>query len=319
MGRPIKKRFFGSTISPYRNLATGGKTGVGAEGIGSLGLTAGSGYSKGVTITVGAPNIAGGVQAVITPTVGNYSSSRTITTATITNAGSGYTSMPSLTITKPTTITNLPVNFVPYTGYGGISWSTGTTAVTTSSLQTGIYEGMNITTSAAGIPASTKVVSVTGPVAGLYTINISNTASGLITVLTFTDGGSTAAIAGQLSTGRQDTIVFASTLTGGTVRTNGDILKQEGSHRYLIQNTDGKGICKLVAKANADLLPNEMNIIATDANGNTYYVTKLTARKARLIQLTQNGANAWLVANGGQTGWNVGSATGTIVSIANTI
>ena len=39
MGRPIKKKFFGSLTTPYQNQATGGRTGVGAEGIASIAVT----------------------------------------------------------------------------------------------------------------------------------------------------------------------------------------------------------------------------------------------------------------------------------------
>ena len=66
-----------------------------------------------------------------------------------------------------------------------------------------------------------------------------------------------------------------------------------------------------------------MNIIATDWANSTYYVTKLTGRKATLINRT--GTSTAMVtlttdANGiktGSTGWTLGSATGTIVTIAN--
>jgi hypothetical protein len=39
MGRPIKKKFFGSLTTPYQNQATGGRTGVGAEGLSTLLVT----------------------------------------------------------------------------------------------------------------------------------------------------------------------------------------------------------------------------------------------------------------------------------------
>ena len=58
-----------------------------------------------------------------------------------------------------------------------------------------------------------------------------------------------------------------------------------------------------------------MNLVATDWNGSTYYVTKLTAHKAVLTQSTATGS--FLIANGHATGWTLGSATGTVVTIAN--
>ena len=60
-----------------------------------------------------------------------------------------------------------------------------------------------------------------------------------------------------------------------------------------------------------------MNIVATDWNGSTYYVRKLTAHKAVLVQSTVS--TAFLVGNGISTGWTLDAATGTVVTIANTI
>jgi hypothetical protein len=306
MGRPIKKKFFGSTISPYRNLSTGGKTGVGAEGVASVTIsnTGTAAYSLGTTIAFGAPNITGGVQATGTPVIGapGTASAGKISSITITNAGSGYSSGPSITVTTATGVTSTT------TGTSGVAQ---VYPATTTGIQIGMQIfGVNISAS------TTFVTSVVGNVVNLTWPNAGTVNTSVI----FRDTGAGFASSAVVLTGtRQNTISFASKLPLGSVRTNGDILKQEGSHRYLIQNSDGKGICKLVAKANGSLLANEMNIIATDANSNTYYVTKLTAKKARLIQLTQNGVSAWLVADGGQTGWNVTTATGTKVSIAHTI
>jgi hypothetical protein len=92
-------------------------------------------------------------------------------------------------------------------------------------------------------------------------------------------------------------------------------LKQEASKRYLVQNAQGQGQCKLVAAAT--LAAGEMNIIATDANGSTYFVKKLTARKAVVAQSTMS--TAFLVGDGVSTGWTLDAASGTIVSITDTI
>jgi len=60
-----------------------------------------------------------------------------------------------------------------------------------------------------------------------------------------------------------------------------------------------------------------MSIIATDARGNTYYVTKLTAKKATLVRKTQNGANAWVHVEGGVAQWSFAAAAGSVVQVAN--
>jgi hypothetical protein len=232
MGRPIKKQFFGSLTKNQAKLA-GGSIGVGGEGIASVAVTGSpTGKSTGTyTATIAAPAIAGGIPAAGTVTVAANGSTVTFT---LTTAGSGYLTAPTITSTAAN--------------------------------------------------------------AG---------------------GSGTAVFTATLTSTRPDTLSFGSRIKGGTAQTAGDIIKQEGSRRYLIQNSDGKGICKLVTTATGSLLVGEMNLIATDYNGSTYYVTKLTGRKARLKRL--NMVTAYLIKDGAQTGWNIGSSTGTIVTIANTI
>ena len=60
MGRPIKKKYFGNT-----NIADTGE-GVGGEGIASIVVTnGGTLYSQATTLSLSAPQIAGGQQATI--------------------------------------------------------------------------------------------------------------------------------------------------------------------------------------------------------------------------------------------------------------
>lgn len=300
MGRPIKKKFFGNTITTYQDHATSGNTGVGGEGVASI---AGSGsggslYSQGSVVSVAAPGLTGGIQATLTQSI---TAPGGVITISVNNPGSGYLTVPAISVAKAATVTK----------------ATTTGTISTNAIYvintTGLYVGMK----AAGTNLSATATNYITAISGLQ-VNLTWPNAGAVSAtVTFSDEGTSFSRTAVLTSTRPDSIRFASTLTGGTVRTTGDILKQEGSHRYLIQNTDGKGICKLVAKANADLLPEEMNIIATDYNGNTYYVTKLTARKARLVQLSNN-ESTWLVADGGVAGWTIGAATTTKVSIAHT-
>ena len=67
----------------------------------------------------------------------------------------------------------------------------------------------------------------------------------------------------------------------------GDIVKQEASRRYLITTSDGTGQCALVAQS-----PNavgQMTMTAKDSDGGTYYVLKLTARRAVIIKGDRDG------------------------------
>jgi len=312
MGRPIKKKFFGSLNTPYRNFATGGRTGVGAESVAPIAIS-NSGtvaYSQGVTVTFSAPNIAGGIRATGTASVGAtgvayggvgqpVNAQGKITAINITNSGTGYTSAPTLTLTTATARS--------YTSTG----TTGAYAIYPSST-TGIYTGMkvigaNIASSATYVTGvSGNAVNLSWPNAG--TVNAS---------ISFVDLGAGFAKTVSVTSNTQNAINFNSYLTTGTGIVNaGDIMKQESSKRYLVQNAQGQGQCILTATST--LVPGSMNIVASDFNGSTYFVKKLTARRAVVIRSTSSGAG-YLVTNGASTGWTLAAATGTIVSIAHTI
>jgi hypothetical protein len=90
MGRPIKKLYIGNRNSD----------GLGGEGLASItlgGVNNSSGYSADDALTVSAPDLPGGTQAVakVATVTGDA-----ITTVAVTTAGTGYTSAP--TITAPT-------------------------------------------------------------------------------------------------------------------------------------------------------------------------------------------------------------------------
>ena len=100
MGRPIKKKYFGNTIRPYQNQASGGKTGVGGEGVASVTFSnSGTLYSQGTTVSFGQPNVAGGIRATGTPIIDAAGLLRGVT---FTENGTGYTSAPTLTVTTAT-------------------------------------------------------------------------------------------------------------------------------------------------------------------------------------------------------------------------
>ena len=111
-----------------------------------------------------------------------------------------------------------------------------------------------------------------------------------------------------------------------------DIVKQQGSRSYIVitqswnegpisEKDDEPVLARLVARVPQDLgeyAPvKEMTIRATDDNGNTYFVTKLTARRARLYRDTQSGSNAWLFANDASAPWTFDSTANGRVIIEN--
>jgi len=128
-------------------------------------------------------------------------------------------------------------------------------------------------------------------------------------VLTTDSGARTPGTNYNAATNQANAIIIrAKTTSGGTVQV-GDIRQQKGSHRYKVKTADGVAVCKLVTTTS--LAVNEAYMVAT-ATGGTYYVTKLTAHKARLVTKTGNG-----VLNGKTVKWTFGAPGATVVQIEN--
>jgi len=94
----------------------------------------------------------------------------------------------------------------------------------------------------------------------------------------------------------------------------GDIIKQSSARRYKVRTSDGIAICKLVADSSPD--DKEAYIKATDDNGNTYFVIKLTAHRATLKQWSNN-ESEWLFADGASAPWSFTSTADEHVIIEN--
>jgi len=302
MGRPIKEKFFGNTNSPYSNTAQGGGTGLGGEGMGTtITVTStGTGYSQGAVALFSSPQLPGGILATGTLTIGTPTTQGRITAVTLANAGSGYTSTATISITTASSVAK--------TASG-----TSTQAVLHLNNTTGIYVGMTVTGDAGlgngNAPFVTAIDSATNSV----TVSAANDGAIAAASLTFADYGSGfTAVIPALTASQQNAIKGQAFITGGSAKLY-DIKKQEASRRYLVKTADGQGQCKLVTTST--LAAGEMNIEATDWNGSKYYVKKLTARRAVLVQTTATGS--FLIADGASTGWTLGSSTGTIVSIGN--
>lgn len=100
-------------------------------------------------------------------------------------------------------------------------------------------------------------------------------------------------------------------LPGGTTKAS-TVSKQKGSASYIVTNSDGTGLVKLVTTNSP--AAGEGYLVATDANGSTYWVTKLTAHVARLTRRSLSGSYAF--DTGARARWTLGSAVEGIVSIA---
>ena len=302
MGRPIKKKFFGNLNNPYNNYPRAGRTGVGAESITSSITVASSGtrYSAGATLVVSAPNIAGGTNATATPTI-SLPGVGGITAVTLGTAGTGYTATATITVTTATTVS------VAATG-------TTSASVIYPTSTTGLYAGMRVT--GTGINAGTTYVTA---VYSTGTVLSAANASTVTGTMSFVDMGAGFTAITALSTTTSDAIQIISYLTTGSSGiSGGDIMKQEASKRYLVQNAQGQGICRLTT---GTLTAGTMHIIATDAGGATYWVTKLSARKAKLYPRTSTSTAIYRSIS--VAPWTIGSASGTttgtaIVSLSHT-
>jgi hypothetical protein len=294
MGRPIKEKYFGNKNRPYSNYARGGNTGVGGEGVATITVSnSGTLYSQGTTLSIGAPNVAGGIQATISSSI---NSAGNITVAVV-NSGTGYTSAPTLTVTKATTVNTV-----------GTATNASYTLTNLTSVD-GIYVGMRADASW-GMQASNYVSSV-GTNSVTLTKTMSLTTASLAVAFSDQGSGFAKTVALYANTTTQDAIAITSYLTtGSSAVSGGDIIKQESSRRYLVRNSQGIGQVRIGAGTGTNhvLSPGQAHIIATDGGGATYYVTKLTAHKATLINRTSTSTALItdLVA-----GWTLGVATGT--------
>lgn len=124
--------------------------------------------------------------------------------------------------------------------------------------------------------------------------------------------GSTGTGVTVLTSSVSNVIACQARLAGGTNK-SGDIQEQVASKKYRVVTSDGTGPCVLVASGT--LAPGQMNIVATDTNGSTYFVKKLTARRAVIVQSTASGS--FVFDNNGSVGWTLGSASAGIVGIQN--
>jgi len=213
--------------------------------------------------------------------------------------------------------TGLQVNFT--------AWGVGDVTVDTEGDYTSISGGAKATTvSPAGGTGATLTITY-----GVKSVAITQKGSGYVNPAdaapTFSAGAATGTSVlttdsgatnnnDNAGTNQENAIVATAQLAGGS-DTTVDIISQKGARRFKVTDGTRTGVCQLVASSN--LSNGYMSIIATDARGNTYFVTKLTAKKATLIAKQQNGQQNWVHANGAVAQWGFAAATGSIVQVAN--
>lgn len=282
MGRPLNKKYFGNKAAPYTDFQglTTPDSGTGAEGVATITVSGtNTGYTAVPTLTISNPQMPGGVK----PT---YAVHMELDTVPNFLAGDGYAVGEVLTLTEPgdaatvrATITVATITDPDVNGFGPIATVSITTTGDYTALPTGTHPAgditrYSVTTSGAGVGAdfntTWKVKNVAVLTAG----------SGYTSAPTVTDAGNADFTAAITSTAPA-AILATAFITGGSAKV-ADIIKQDNTISYKVETADGVGVCKLVT----DGAPNaagEMTIKASDEAGGTYYIKKLTARKAVLV------------------------------------
>jgi len=286
MGRPIKKKYFGNTNYPYSDTPYQ-LSGVGGEGLTSISFSNAGQFFAPITVAAPAPTIAGGQQAV----AGTITyEANVMSTGAGKSRGGGNLAVGDV-FTYPNTggaqftVWNIAGSNAIFTftnaGSGITVFPTGGT--------NGYTQGINVTKVSGPGTTSTFLVDLYFHVKG--NVPIVTTGTGYVgtetPIVTGTGGPTGGSV--NLTSNRQNAIKITSYLsTGSSAVTGGDIIKQESSRRYLVVNSQGVGVCHLSSGTGAGhvLTPGNMHVFATDTAGATYYVMKLTAHKALLVNRT---------------------------------
>lgn len=190
---------------------------------------------------------------------------------------------------------------------GSLNYSTLTTiTLSAPNIPGGVQATASVTIfTSTGIITATSVVTTGSGYTQLPTVTVNNggTGTGAVFTLTLT----------TLTLTKQ--IKATAWVTGDTTSRNADIIKQEGTKRYLVETSKGTSICKLTT---GTITTGTMTIIATDINSSTYFVTRLTGRKARLYR--QATTTTFVFATNALAKWTTASnvllTTSSVVSIA---
>jgi len=309
MGRPLNKKYFGN-----RNVGSSSTTaddGLGGNRVASITIDTPGSYTSATTVTIATPDLtgAGAVQAT-------GSIVYEVLSATI-SGGTGYGNAQTFDLTVTTAAGSAVLN-VTSTAGGAI---TTVNSITTRGSFTGIsaVTGISGGTGSGATPVLTyrvKSITITEPGSG-YT----NAADAAVTFGAGAAAGTAVlesyTVGGAIGNNENAIVAFAYHTGGSLLR--GDITKQVSTTRYKVENATTTAIAKL--KSTIANGAGEMNIVATDASGGTYYVTKLTARRATLVPaaVARLSTSAGSTYSSGQSAqWSFSAASGAIVQIENT-
>ena len=306
MGRPLNKKYFGN-----RNIGT---TGTGDDGIGgsrvaSVTLGTLGSYTTRPTVTFSDPDLLGpgGVRATGTVT------SEVESVTAVGGTQTGYTVGQLVTVNG----TDAVLRVATIGGTGGDDALTFDFTGGSRGTFTTLPSGAQATTSN-GAGAGLTVVLAFRAKAVVITNNGSGYSDVTDAAPTFTESvtgtsvlEADSGIQGELGNNENAIKCFAF-VTGGS-RKIGDIIKQVSTDRYKVETADGEMICQLVTDGVANAA-GEMDITVVDADGKTYYVSKITAHRATLVQY---GTAGHLFSTGESAPWSFDAATTGYVQIAN--
>lgn len=306
MGRPLNKKYFGN-----RNVGT---TGTGDDGIGgsrvaSVTLGTLGSYTTRPTVIFSAPDLAGPGGVTATGTV----TSEVLSVTTVGGTQTGYTVGQLVTVNG----TDAVLRVATIGGTGGddaltfdftggsrgnfTTLPTGAQATTSNGAGAGLTVVLAFRAKAVVITQQGSGYSDATDAAPTFTESVTGT-----TVLEADSG-----VQGELGNNENAIKCFAF-VTGGS-RKIGDIIKQVSTDRYKVETADGEMICQLVTDGVANAA-GEMDITVVDVGGKTYYVSKITAHRATLVQY---GAAGHVFSTGESAPWTFDAAATGTVQIAN--
>jgi hypothetical protein len=298
MGRPLNKKYFGNRNTGSASVTT--DNGIGGGAVASVTLNALGSYTTRPTITFAVPTLPGAVRATGTIT-------SEVLSATI-SGGTGYGNAQTFNLTV--------ANAAGETAVLNVTSDAGGAVVTVNSITTrGTFTAL---TAVVAVSGGTGTLAVPVLTYRAKAVVITEAGSGYVSAPTPTFTQSVTATSVNMlvdsgnvgaTTNQENAIQMVAFLTGGSAGAV-DIIRQVSTRRYKVTDGTRTGIVALTA-TEADAA-GEGSIVATDAAGGTYFVTKLTAHKATLKRGTGT-----VYTDGAAVPWTFGTATATVCKIAN--